>query len=163
VGAYYALGSILAKCGKLAEAIAVLEQGQRLCAEYLIPGWETTISWILGYAYALNGKPRRGAALLEQVIRESTETRCYTRLSLRIANVAEAELMAGNDGKAVELAQQALELAKTYGEGPAEGQVRRLLGDIAVQVRGDRLAAASCYEHALAIARRYAMRPLEAE
>ena len=162
-GAYYALGSILARCGKPGEAIAVLEKGQGLCAEYLIPGWKTTISWVLGYAYVLNGEPRRGAALLEQVVRESTATRCHTRLSLRIANLAEAELVAGDGDKASTLAHQALQLAETYGEGPAEGQVRRLLGDIAAQVRGDRAAAARCYEQALTIARQYSMRPLEAE
>ena len=43
----------------------MLEKGQRLCSEYLIPGWATTTGWILGYAYALNGEPRRGAGLLE--------------------------------------------------------------------------------------------------
>ena len=68
--AYYALGSILLKRRSFAEAIAVLEKGQRLCSEYLIPGWATTTGWILGYAYALNGEPRRGAGLLEQVVRD---------------------------------------------------------------------------------------------
>ena len=61
------------------------------------------------------------------------------------------------------LAHQALQLAETYNERPAEGQVRRLLGDIALRIRDDRPTAASCYEQALAIARRYAMRPLETE
>ena len=61
----------------------------------------------------------------------STATRCNTRLSLRIAYLAEAELLDGKADLASELAGEALQLAKTYGERPAEGHVHRLLGDIA--------------------------------
>jgi class 3 adenylate cyclase/tetratricopeptide (TPR) repeat protein len=162
-GAYYALGTILLRRRRFTEAIAVLEDGQRLCSEYLIPGWATTTGWILGYAYALNGEPRRGADLLEQVVRDSTATRCNTRLSLRIAYLAEAELLDGKADRAAELAGQALQLAATYGERPAEGHVRRLLGDIVWRANADEAAAAGQYEQALAIAREYSMAPLEAQ
>lgn len=163
VAASYALGTILIKRGSFLEAIAVLEQGQRLCREYLIPGWAMTTGWMLGYAYALNGEPRRGALILEGVVRASRATRCNTRLSTRLAYLAEAELMDGNAGRASELAQEALELAARYGEQPAESNVRRLLGDIAWQANGDEAAARAQYEQALAIARRHSMRPLEAQ
>jgi class 3 adenylate cyclase/tetratricopeptide (TPR) repeat protein len=161
--AYYALGSILIKRGDATQAIEVLEKGQRSCAEYLIPGWGTTISWMLGYAYALNGEPKRGVALLEQVVQDSNASRCHTRLSLRIANLAEAELLAGNQGRASDLADRALSLAKSYGERPAEGYVRKLLGDIALQANDDEATASTHYEQALAIARRHSMLALEAQ
>jgi class 3 adenylate cyclase/tetratricopeptide (TPR) repeat protein len=160
--AYYAMGYILIHRGDALQAIAVLEKGQRSCAKYLIPGWATTISWMLGYAYALNGEPKRGAALLEQVVQDSNASRCHTRLSLRIANLAEAELLAGNEGRASDLAGRALSLAEIYGERAAEGYVRRLLGDIALQANDDEAAASSYYEQALAIARRHSMLSLEA-
>jgi tetratricopeptide (TPR) repeat protein len=161
--ACYAMGSILIKRGDASQAIAVLENGQRSCSEYLIPGWATTISWMLGYAYALNGEPERGAALLEQVVQDSNASRCHTRLSLRIANLAEAELLAGNQERASDLADRALSLAERYGERPAEGYVRRLLGDIALRANDNEAAASSYYEQALAIARRHSMLALEAQ
>jgi tetratricopeptide (TPR) repeat protein len=161
--AYYAMGSLLIKRGDASEAIPVLEKGQRMCAEYLIPGWATTVSWMLGYAYALNGEPKRGAALLEQVVQDSNASRCHTRLSLRMANLAEAELLAGNEARASDLADRALSLAESYGERPAEGYVRRLLGDIALRANDDEAAASTYYEQALAIARRHSMLALEAQ
>jgi tetratricopeptide (TPR) repeat protein len=160
--ACYAMGSILIKRGEAAQAIAVLEKGQRSCAEYVIPGWGTSISWMLGYAYALNGEPKRGVALLEQVVEDSNASRCHTRLSLRIANLAEAELLAGNQERASDLADRALSLAQSCGERPAEGYVRCLLGDIALRVKQNEAAASTYYEQALAIARRHSMLALEA-
>jgi tetratricopeptide (TPR) repeat protein len=161
--AYYAMGSLLIRRGDASQAIEVLEKGQRLCAEYLIPGWATTVSWMLGYAYALNGEPKRGAVLLEQVIQDSNASRCHTRLSLRMANLAEAELLAGNEGRASDLADRALSLAESYGERPAEGYVRKLLGDIALQANDDEATASTYYEQALALARRHSMLALEAQ
>jgi tetratricopeptide repeat protein len=103
-----------------------------------------------------------GAALLEQVVRDSNLSRCHTRLSLRMANLAEAELLAGNVGRASDLAERALSLAESYGERPAEGYVRRLLGDIALRANNDEATASTYYEQALAIARRHSMLALEA-
>jgi class 3 adenylate cyclase/tetratricopeptide (TPR) repeat protein len=161
--AYYAMGFVLLKRGDASQAVAVLEKGQRSCTEYRIPVWAMSISWMLGYAYALNGEPGRGAALLEQSVAAATASRCHTRLSLRLANLAEAELLAGNWARVSDLANRALSLAESHGERPAEGHVRRLLGDIALQVNGDESAASTCYERALAIARQHSMLPLEAQ
>jgi hypothetical protein len=83
----------------------------------------------------------------------------HTRLSLRIANLAEAEWLAGNAGRASELTQQALHLAETYGERPAEGQVRRCWATIARRGDAGEAAAAQHYEQALAIARQYGNAP----
>lgn len=163
VAAYHALGSILTKRMNIREAITVLERGRSLCAMHAIPGWGTTIASALGNAYALNGDAKQAVSLLDQAVRQAAADRCLTRQSLRVAFLAEAELISGRKSRAAELGQEALRLARAHGERPAEGHVLRILGDIAVETDIDDPNLPALYEQALAIANKFSMRPLQAQ
>jgi class 3 adenylate cyclase/tetratricopeptide (TPR) repeat protein len=163
VAAYHALGSILTKQMSIEEAIIVLERGQKLCAMHGIPGWGMTIAWALGRAYALNNNAGQAVSLLEQAVRQAAENRCLTGQSLRIALLAEAEMKIGRERRAAELCQEALRLARTHGERPAEGHVLRILGDIAAETDINVPDLPALYEQALSIANELSMRPLQVQ
>lgn len=130
---------------------------------HAIPGWGTTIASALGNAYALNGDAKQAVSLLDQAVRQAAADRCLTRQSLRVAFLAEAELISGRKSRAAELGQEALRLARAHGERPAEGHVLRILGDIAVETDIDDPNLPALYEQALAIANKFSMRPLQAQ
>jgi class 3 adenylate cyclase/tetratricopeptide (TPR) repeat protein len=161
--AYYALGSVLIKRMRIREAITVLERGRSLCAMHGIPAWGLAIAWVLGSAYALNGDAKQAVSLLDQVVRQAPADRFLWHQSLRVAFLAEAELISGRKSRAAELGQDALHLARAHGERPAEGHVLRILGDIAVETDIDDPNVPAFYEQALAIADEFSMRPLQAQ
>jgi class 3 adenylate cyclase/tetratricopeptide (TPR) repeat protein len=163
VAAYYALGSILIKRMSIREALTVLERGRNLCAMHVIPGWGTAIDWLLGNAYGLNGDTKQAVSLLDQVVRRAPADRFLWHQSLRVACLAEAELISGRKSRAAELGQEALRLARAHGERPAEAHVLRILGDIAVETDIDDPNLPAFYKQALAIANEFSMRPLQAQ
>jgi len=120
------LGLLYLRQGRLAEAIPTLEGAFPLCRSGNLAAWFPAIASPLGYAYALNGRLADGLSLLEQAV-EATEQRGAVH-ALRIAHLAEAHLLAGDAQKARELANQALEAARTRGERAHEAYALRVLG-----------------------------------
>jgi hypothetical protein len=111
----------------------------------------------------LNGDAKQAVSLLDQVVRQAPADRFLWHQSLRVAFLAEAELISGRKSRAAELGQDALHLARAHGERPAEGHVLRILGDIAVETDIDDPNVPAFYEQALAIADEFSMRPLQAQ
>ncbi len=133
-----------------------------LCTRKYIDSWSTALKWVLGHAYALAGEPTKGASLLEQAISEAAADKKMCCQSLRMAWLAEAELIGGNTARAEQLCQEALSLAKLYQERGLEAHIYRVLGDIATVHAADDAVPISMYEQALSIANQLSMRPIEA-
>src|SRR5262249_62204853 len=101
--------------------------------------------------------------LLERAVTQAAADQCKVHQSLRIACLAEAELLAGNVNRAAALGEDARQLARSHGERGAEGYILRILGDIeAVRRSDDPGSALNLYEQALSRAKGLAMRPLRA-
>jgi class 3 adenylate cyclase/tetratricopeptide (TPR) repeat protein len=159
--AYFGLGALLIGEQKCAAAIPILERGIRLCENNAISSWRTTLAWHLGYARACERDFERGIPLLEEAVRKAAADHCFATQSLRLGWLAEALLLSGDVLRACKLAEEALAMAVTYDEPPAQAHVRRILGDIALTRYPEAPATAiEHYEAAEAIASRLSMRPL---
>jgi class 3 adenylate cyclase/tetratricopeptide (TPR) repeat protein len=159
--AYFGMGSLLISQMNTTAAIEVLARGLRVCENNDIVAWRTTMVWYLGYAYALEGELAAGVQLLEQAVNKAAADHCFAKHSIRLGWLAEAHLLAGNESRATELAQQALSLALKYHEVPAQAHIQRILGDIAAARPSQELFdAVGFYKQSLAIADRLSMRPL---
>jgi class 3 adenylate cyclase/tetratricopeptide (TPR) repeat protein len=123
------LGLLYLRQGRRAEAIASLESVLPACRTGNLVVWFPAIASPLGYAYALGGRVADGLALLEQAV-EVTAQRGAVH-ALRIAHLAEARLVAGDEQKARELATLALEAARARGERAHEAYALRVLGRVA--------------------------------
>jgi ATP/maltotriose-dependent transcriptional regulator MalT len=95
--------------------------------------WFPAIASPLGYAYALSGRVGDGLSLLEQAV-EATAQRGAVH-ALRVAHLAEARLLAGDVGKAQELATLALDAARARGERAHEAYALRVVGQVAATRR----------------------------
>jgi class 3 adenylate cyclase/tetratricopeptide (TPR) repeat protein len=159
--AYFGVGALLIAERKSAGAIPTLERGLRLCESNAISSWRTTMAWHLGYARACEHDLERGIPLLEEAVRKAAADRCFATQSMRVGWLAEALLFAGHLERAHELAEEALSMAVTYGELPAQGHIQRILGDIALAQHAESpFVAREHYKIAESIARQLSMRPL---
>ena len=113
----------------------------------------------LGYAYALNGRLADGLLLLEQAV-EATVQRGAVH-ALRTAHLAEAHLLAGDAQRARELANQALEAARTRGERAHEAYALRVLGRATIETSD--VEAGRHLRAAVELADKLGMRPLAAQ
>ena len=152
-------GLLYLRQGRLEEAIQTLEGALPLCRTGNLAVWFPAIASPLGYAYALNGRPADGLSLLEQAV-EATVRRGAVH-ALRIAHLAEAYLLAGDADKARELAQRALEAARTRGERAHEAYALRVLGRAATGTDG--AEGARYLRAAVELADELGMRPLAAQ
>jgi class 3 adenylate cyclase/tetratricopeptide (TPR) repeat protein len=150
------VGLLYLRRGRLAEAIATLEDALPLCRAGNLAAWFPAIASPLGYAYALSGRVADGLSLLEQAV-EATAQRGAVH-ALRIAHVAEARLLAGDVGKARELAALALESARSRGERAHEAYALRVLGRVATETNG--IEAEQHLRAAAELADELEMRPL---
>jgi tetratricopeptide (TPR) repeat protein len=159
--AYFGQGAVLIAEGKTASAIPVLERGYRLCENTSIGSWRTTMAWHLGYARACERDLGRGIPLLEEAVRRAAADSCFATQSMRLGWLAESLLFARDFESSRKMAKEALSLAVTYDELPAQGHIHRILGDITLaQDPESHLDARRHYASAEAIARQLSMRPL---
>src|SRR5262249_32256929 len=115
----------------------------------------------LGSAYALQGRPTTGLALLEEALNENIRTGglrgpIYTRLS-------EVCHLAGHGAEAWQHARQALDFARQQNARRGGARALHQLG--VVQAHADPpdvVQAEASYQQALALAEELGMRPLQA-
>jgi tetratricopeptide (TPR) repeat protein len=153
------LGLLYLRQGRLAEAIPPLEDALPLCRTGNLAVWFPAIASPLGYAYALNGRVADGLSLLEQAV-EATVQRGAVH-ALRTAHLAEAHLLAGDEPKARELANQALEAARSRGERAHEAYALRVLGRATTKTSS--LEGGRHLRAAVELADKLGMRPLAAQ
>jgi len=117
----------------------------------------------LGYAYALQGHLTEGRTLLEEVNRESIRTDALQGQAYRVAWLSEVCRLAGRDEEAWQHARRALDLARQPKEHADEALALYQLGTVhAHAAPPEAEPAEASYRHALALAEKLGMRPLQA-
>jgi tetratricopeptide (TPR) repeat protein len=160
----FSLGTLKLDQGDFDGAIAPLERGLELCRTREAPMMLYDFTWALGAAYQRTGRRGEGVALMEDAARGFAErNQRWSLWSGRVGSLGGAYLHDGRLADATRIAQDGLAAARQRGERGVEGQLLRLLGDIAAHA--DRLEVDRAEEHycqALALAEDLGMRPLVA-
>jgi tetratricopeptide (TPR) repeat protein len=157
------LGILLLLKGDLDWAITVLERSQRICELSAIKVLLTHVDSHLGCAYALSGRLAEAMPLFEQSEQQSILIGRKAGQALRLTWHGQASLMSGDNKKALQFANRALELALQAKERGYQAWVLKLLGDIAAYgERKETEQPARYYREALSLATDLGMRPLEA-
>jgi len=160
----FSLGTLKLDQGDFADAVAPLERGLELCRTREVPLLLHDFAWALGAAYHGTGRRAEGVALMEDAVRGLAErTVRVVGWAGRVGALGGAYLLDGRLADATRLAQDGLAVAQQRGERGVEGQVLRLLGDIAAHP--DRVevdTAEAHYREALALAEALGLRPLVA-
>ncbi|HTE65701.1 MAG TPA: tetratricopeptide repeat protein, partial [Candidatus Binatia bacterium] len=158
------LGTLKLDQGDFAGAVAPLERGLDLCRTREVPWLLHFFAGALGAAYHGTGRGAEGIALMEDAARGIAEQGVmWSCWAGRVGALGGAYLLDGRLADATRIAQDGLAEARQRGERGVEGQLLRLLGDIAAHP--DRVefdAAEAHYRRALALADELGMRPLVA-
>jgi tetratricopeptide (TPR) repeat protein len=157
------VGYLYLRQGDLHHAIPFLERGFSLTRVADISSIAPWIASTLGMAYALARRNTEALALLEQAVEQATAIRRLAYHTPAVTHLSEAYLLTGRLDEARQLAQRALDRARTHQERGHEAWILRLLGDIAAQsAPPDGMQAADHYHQALTLAEELGMRPLQA-
>jgi DNA-binding NtrC family response regulator/tetratricopeptide (TPR) repeat protein len=162
--ASWAFASLRIAKGDLRDAEGLLRRGLAVTHEWNMPYFSAIHSGNLGYVYALQGRPGEGIPLLEHALSVMEGMRGRFALSLYLALLSEAYVLADPRGRiedALTAARRAVTLAREGGQRNAEARALRILGDAVA--RGDSPEDAEChYRDAHALADELGMRPLVA-
>jgi tetratricopeptide (TPR) repeat protein len=140
-----------------------LERGLEACRRKHLTVWLPIPLSLLGLAFVRMGHVAEGLRLLEDGVAVSHELGIRAYLSAWLVNLAEGLLAAGDHGRALETACQALDLARECGERGHEAAALQVLGDVTARgAAADLLAARGHYEAALGLAHELGLRPLAA-
>jgi tetratricopeptide (TPR) repeat protein len=144
--------------------VAPLERGLDLCRTREVPLLLHDFAGALGAAYHGTGRRAEAVALMEDAARGLAErTARVVGWAGRVGALGGAYLLDGRLADATGIAQEGLAAARQRGERGVEGQLLRLLGDIAAHP--DRVevdTAEAYYRQALALAEELGLRPLMA-
>ena len=158
------LGTLKLDQGDFAGAVAPLERGLDLCRTREVPYLLSHFAGALGAAYDGTGRRAEGVALMEDAARGLVGG----MVSLvawpgRVGALGGAYLLDGRLADATRIAQEGLAAARQRGQRGVEGQLLRLLGDIAGHpARLEVETAEAHYRQALARAEELGLRPLKA-
>src|SRR4030095_10515277 len=158
------LGTLKLDQGDFAGAVARLERGLDLCRTREVPFLLHDFVWALGAVYHGTGRRAEGVALMEDAARGLAERSVrWSRWPGRVGALGGAYLLDGRVAGATRIAEEGLEAARQRGERGVEGQLLRLLGDIASHPdRFEVDTAEAHYRQALALAEELGQRPLMA-
>jgi hypothetical protein len=95
-------------------------------------------------------------------VRQADALKVVFRYALWLAWLGETYALAGRHDAALELAARAVARAEAHSEHGHRAYALRLIGDVLARSASSLARAHDSYEAALAIARRFGMRPLEA-
>ena len=157
----FGLGTLKLDQGDFAGAVAPLERGLDLCRTREAPLLLHDFAWALGAAYHGTGRRAEGVALMEDAARGVAERTGVVGWAGRVGALGGAYLLDGRLADATRIAQDGLAAARQRGEREVEGQLLRLLGDIAAHPdRFEADTAEAHYRQALALAEELGLRPL---
>src|SRR5262249_11310074 len=131
IHAYFSVSFLSLRQRDLSRAIPVLERGLDLGRVWNIRSLFHDTASALGYAYALAGRVAEALPLLEEVEQRGAAMESVGGQSLRVGYLSEAYLLAGCIQEAIQLAERALDLARTHKERGYQAWALRLLGQIA--------------------------------
>jgi tetratricopeptide (TPR) repeat protein len=160
----FGLGILALDRGDFGGAVAPLERGFELCRTREVPILRHDFAWALGAAYHGTGRRAEGIALMEDAARGFAEQNLgWSWWAGRVGALGGVYLFEGRLADATQIAQGGLTEARQRGERGTEGDILRLLGDIAAHPdRVEANAAEAHYQKALALAEPRGMRPLVA-
>jgi tetratricopeptide (TPR) repeat protein len=159
----FSLGTLKLDQGDFAGAVAPLERGLDLCRTRLVPLLLHDFAWALGAAYHGTGRRAEAVVLMEDAARGFAErtVRMAAGWAGHVGALGGAYLLDGRLTDATLIAQEGLAAARQRGERGVEGQLMRLLGDIAAHHDAVEAETADAhYRQALGIAGELGMRPL---
>jgi len=158
----FGLGTVKLDQGDFAGAEAPLERGLDLCRTREVPVLLHDFAWTLGAAYHGTGRRTEGVALMEDAARGlAGRTMGFGGWPGRVGALGGAYLLDGRLADASRIARDGLAAARQRGERGVEGQLLRLLGDIAAHPdRFEVDTAEAHYRQALALAEALGLRPL---
>jgi tetratricopeptide (TPR) repeat protein len=163
VAAAGGLGAVHVRQRRPQQAIDVLEPALRATRMYRLRHWLPTVGGSLGAAYVACGRIDEGLPLLRECVEHGERFRLHAHASMWAIHLGHAYLRAGRRDQALSLAQDIVARCRQRQEQGNEASALRLLADVeATGDSADQAAAASRYEHVLALAREFGMRPLEA-
>jgi class 3 adenylate cyclase/tetratricopeptide (TPR) repeat protein len=149
--------------GALQRATPLLERARRIGEESHLPVLLNFIGELLGYAYALSGRAREGADLLDEAVKQAVTIGMTPNHARGVTWLTEALLIAGHPTEARQQAMLALEVAGSRGEKGVHAHVLRLLGKIMATPQAfDADASLEYYRGAEALGTELGMRPLVA-
>jgi tetratricopeptide (TPR) repeat protein len=165
INALMCLGVTYLIRGEAARATPLLERGRTVALERdvgLVLGFTCSA---LGGARALQGHHAEALALIEEAIVQWDAIGRVVNSSRHRWLLAEAHLLGSRPDDARKAAEEALELARRYGERGNEAEALRVLGECAAAAAGarpDPTTARQSFEQALALGKELGMRPLVA-
>jgi class 3 adenylate cyclase/predicted ATPase len=127
----------------------------RLATEQGFPHWMAMSVIMQGWALAQQGQVKEGMAQMTQGLQAYQATGAAIRRPHFLALLAEAHRITGQPETGLTILTEALALVDTTGERWYEPELYRLKGELLLQQNSDNhTEAASCFQQALAIARR---------
>jgi tetratricopeptide (TPR) repeat protein len=156
-------GLVWLRRGHLDRALALLQPSLDACREKHLDVWRPIPSSLVGLTLALSGRLDQALPLLEDGVHLSEVLDVKAYLALWTLNWAEGLMVAGEDERAREKAQHALDLAESHKERGHQAWAHRLLGDLASRRGAPALAEAEQhYRESLVIAEELRMQPVVA-
>ena len=153
--------SVLLRRGSFHQAVQRLED-LRPSRGASLAAWSSLSAGMLGYAYAMTGRPADALPLLEQAVEHAYRSNRTVEMILR-TYLVEAYLLAGRHADAGASAARVLELSRQRAQRGVEARVLYLLGEIASHGEAPEVETAHTrYDQALALAGELGMRPLVA-
>jgi tetratricopeptide (TPR) repeat protein len=159
--AKYCGGFLYLRKGEIERAISNLEPGFALCRSMHLRLELPFVASFLGLAYAYEGRHSDGIAMAEQAVNEMNAMKIESGRSWIVGILGYTYLIAGQTAKAVDLMQQALELAQLHGEHGWVAWEHHVLGLARSAEAGASLEKAhNLFEQAIEGARVLQLRPL---
>jgi class 3 adenylate cyclase/tetratricopeptide (TPR) repeat protein len=149
--------------GDTGQALPMFETSFQLCAEHHLEVWRPVASALLGHASVVVGKVDHGLELLWDAAAVNERLGVVAYRALWTTYLADALLLNGQAGQAVDLAQRALDLAVQHKEQGNATRALQVLGTALIQLGPGALERAEQHlQQALEQAERLRMRPLVA-
>jgi tetratricopeptide (TPR) repeat protein len=147
--------------GEWSRATLLLERALVLSREWNLTIVAPRAMAMLGYGHAWSGRIGDGVAWLHRAEATFESTGVGAFHSISLAQLGEAQLLAGQIGDARVSAERAVKLARERGERGHEAWALRLLAEVASQAdRPDVTTTEAQYGAAMALASELGMRPL---
>src|SRR5713101_6694838 len=109
---YLLAGVLYLRSGVLDKAIVALERGLAISPPFTFP----SVAAFLGHAMALQGRVADALTLLREAVERAEAMKLMMLQSVRLAHLAEAQLLVGRADEAIQSASRALERARIQHE-----------------------------------------------
>jgi len=155
----FGLGIVHICRGDAVQGVPRLESALQICREAGIKGTDIWIAGFLGAGYMLADRRTEAVSLLCDTLGLAGQTR-PTMSAFVLSQLAQAYVLTGEQRRAVELAQNAVDLARRHDlKGYEAWSLYSLAKIYAVDAPSD---AQASYQQALRLAKTLGMRPIEA-